>query len=90
MELDGGLRALSLQPGFPNVRAIVIGRFAKSGGVTRENLVALIREIPALHHLPVIANCDFGHTTPIITLPIGGRCTLHASKGKTSITLMDH
>src|SRR5208282_2121202 len=27
MELDGGLRALSFQPEFPSVRAIVIGRF---------------------------------------------------------------
>jgi muramoyltetrapeptide carboxypeptidase len=60
------LRALSFQPEFPRVRAIVIGRFAKSGGVTRENLTALIGEIPALYHLPVIANGDFGHMSPIL------------------------
>jgi muramoyltetrapeptide carboxypeptidase LdcA involved in peptidoglycan recycling len=90
VELDAGLRALSFQPEFPNVRAIVIGRFAKSGRVTRENLAALISEIPALHHLPVIGNCDFGHMSPILTLPIGGRCKLHVSKGKVSITLTEH
>jgi len=90
MELDGGLRALSFQPEFPSVRAMVIGRFANSGRVTRENLTALIREIPALRHLPVIGNCDFGHMTPILTLPIGGRCKLQVSKGGVSITITEH
>ncbi|MFZ1072528.1 MAG: S66 peptidase family protein [Verrucomicrobiia bacterium] len=90
MELDGGLRALSFLPEFPEVRAIVIGRYAKSGGVTRENLAALFGEIPALRHLPVVANCDFGHTTPVVTVPIGGRCKLQVGKGKAFITLTDH
>jgi muramoyltetrapeptide carboxypeptidase LdcA involved in peptidoglycan recycling len=90
MELDGGLRALSFQPEFPSVRAIVIGRFANSGRVTSENLAALIREIPALRHLPVIGNCDFGHMTPILTLPIGGRCKLQVRKGGVSITVTEH
>jgi len=87
MGLDSGLRALSFQPGFSEVRAIVIGRFAKSGGVTRENLAALVRQIPALNHLPVIANCDFGHTTPNATLPVGGRCSLQVTKDSASIIL---
>ena len=90
MELDGGLRSLSFLPEFAEVRAVVIGRYARSGGVSRENLSALIREIPALRHLPVIANCDFGHTTPVVTLPIGGRCKLEVSESKASITLTDH
>lgn len=25
---------------------------------------------------PVIANVDFGHTTPIVTFPVGGRCRI--------------
>jgi muramoyltetrapeptide carboxypeptidase LdcA involved in peptidoglycan recycling len=90
MELDAGLRALSFQPEFPQVRAIVIGRYAKSGGVTRENLAALIREIHSLDRLPIIGNCDFGHTMPILTLPIGGRCQLTVQKGQTRITLTAH
>jgi muramoyltetrapeptide carboxypeptidase LdcA involved in peptidoglycan recycling len=90
MELDAGLRALSFQPEFPNVRAIVVGRFAQSGCVTRENLGALISEIPALQQLPVIGNCDFGHMNPILTLPIGGRCRLRVNNGKASITITEH
>ncbi len=29
----------------------------------------LLHHIPALRGLPVIANCDFGHTAPVATLP---------------------
>lgn len=90
MELDGGLRSLSFLPEFSEVRAIVIGRYARSAGVTREKLAALVGGIPALRHLPVIGNCDFGHTAPVLTLPIGGRCKLKGSEGKTSITLTEH
>jgi len=88
--LDGGLRSLSFQSGFAGVRGIVIGRYAGNGGVTRENLTALIHEIHALKHLPVVANCDFGHTTPIITLPIGGRCKLKVNDGKAFVTIQEH
>jgi hypothetical protein len=48
----------------------------KLGDLTRENLTVLIRGIPALHHLSVIGNCDFGHMNHILTLPVGGRCQL--------------
>jgi muramoyltetrapeptide carboxypeptidase len=90
MDLDMGMRALTFSPEFANVRGIVIGRFGRSGGVTRENLTALINNTPALRHLPVIANCDFGHTTPIFTVPIGGRCKLQVGEGKTSIVFFEH
>jgi hypothetical protein len=40
--------------------------------------------------MPVIASCDFGHTTPILTLPIGGRCRIKVSGGETQITMITH
>jgi muramoyltetrapeptide carboxypeptidase len=90
MDLDMGLRALAFHPEFARVRGLVLGRFARNGGVTREKLTALFADIPALRHLPVIANCDFGHTTPMVTLPIGGRCQLTARQGKAVIKLVQH
>jgi muramoyltetrapeptide carboxypeptidase LdcA involved in peptidoglycan recycling len=87
MALDSGLRALTFQPGFSGVRGIVLGRYARNGGVTRENLTHLLKEIPALNRLPVIANCDFGHTAPVVTLPIGGHCKLKAGAEGTSIMI---
>ena len=90
MSLDSGLRALSFQPDFSQIRGIVLGRFARSGGVTQANLTELIQQIPAVKHLPVIANCDFGHTTPVATLPIGGHCKIHADTGGCSIVITGH
>jgi muramoyltetrapeptide carboxypeptidase LdcA involved in peptidoglycan recycling len=90
MGLDNALRALSYQSDFRGVRGIVLGRFARNGGVTRQNLAELIGEIPAMAHLPVLANCDFGHTTPVLTVPIGGQCTLQVNENKASITFTIH
>ncbi len=88
--LDSCLRALTFQPAFAGVRGIVLGRYARNGGVTRENLTRLIREIPALRGLPVIANCDFGHTAPIATLPNGGYCRIATSERQTDIVITIH
>jgi muramoyltetrapeptide carboxypeptidase len=85
MELDAGLRSLSFLPDFSEVRGIVLGRYARSAGVTREKLTALIRGIPAVRRLPVVANCDFGHTTPMLTLPLGGRCQLEADQARVTL-----
>lgn len=88
--LDSCLRALTFQPEFSGVRGLVIGRYARNGGVTRENLTELIGQIPALRRLPVIANCDFGHTAPIATLPVGGRCQIRADEKQNRILITEH
>jgi len=88
--LDSCLRALAFQPAFAGVRGIVLGRYANNGGVTRENLTRLVREIPALRGLPILANVDFGHTTPIATLPNGGHCRIHAGEQGTRIFIDKH
>ena len=53
------------------MKGIVIGRFQKASEVTREKLEFVLNK-PELNKLPIIANVDFGHTTPMLTLPIGG------------------
>lgn len=66
------LQALAYQPDFQNVKAVLIGRFQKASAVTRELLEYIIASIPQLKEIPVVANLDFGHTTPNLCLPIGG------------------
>jgi len=90
MNLDMGVRALALQPGFNRVRGLVIGRYARDGRIDRAKMTAMIKNIPALAKIPVIANCDFGHTTPILTLPIGGHCRIRASADACGITIDVH
>ncbi|MDD7312808.1 MAG: LD-carboxypeptidase [bacterium] len=66
------LQALAQRVDFVNVAAVLIGRFQKASGITRDKLEYIVSHIPQLAALPVIANMDFGHTTPLMTLPLGG------------------
>jgi muramoyltetrapeptide carboxypeptidase LdcA involved in peptidoglycan recycling len=74
------LQSLAQREDFGNVKAVIIGRFQKASKVSKEFLQAMVDSIPQLKCLPVIANVDFGHTTPIATLPIGGMCEINNGK----------
>lgn len=75
-------QALAQRDDFANIKAILIGRFQKASNMTKEKLKFMIDYIPQLKGLPVIANLDFGHTTPIATLPVGGMCEINEKKIK--------
>jgi len=90
MDLDTGLRALTLLSQFKQVRGIVIGRFARNALIDREKLTSIIQSITAVAHIPIAANCDFGHTTPMLTVPIGGRCRLRVGGGKAEMVITQH
>ena len=77
--VDARLQSLILQPGFEGVRGLVIGRFEKATGMTREILTHIIDTKPELKNLPVIANVDFGHTLPMMTFPVGGGVRVRAA-----------
>lgn len=70
------LQALAQRDDFAKVKAILIGRFQKESQINRDKLHYMIAHIPQLKGMPIIANMDFGHTTPIATLPIGGWCKI--------------
>jgi muramoyltetrapeptide carboxypeptidase len=83
-----GIQSLIQQNGFTGVKGIVIGRFQQSNRVTKDMLTEMIRTKPALENIPVIANVDFGHTTPTITFPIGGMARIgFDGDGKAQIDL---
>ena len=74
------LQALCHHPDFPTVKAIVFGRFEPENKMTKELLAKLLSSKKELQGLPIVSNVDFGHTTPIITFPIGGYCKLENTK----------
>jgi len=86
---DRMLQALIHQPGFSNVRGIVIGRFQNASKVTGELLQKIIETKKELQHIPVLAQLDFGHTDPKITFPIGGKALIEATS-KPRITVLEH
>lgn len=87
---DRDLQSLIHQPGFTDIRGLVIGRFEKKTSMTREKLSRIISTKKELKNLPVIANADFGHTQPSFTFPIGGTAKINASHGKATIEILTH
>ncbi|MEV5028085.1 S66 family peptidase [Paenibacillus sp. LPE1-1-1.1] len=86
---DRDLQSLIHQRGFEYVKGLVIGRFQRSSNMTRELLAKIISSKAELARIPVIANLDFGHTSPMFTFPIGGRATLAARGMETSLTIFE-
>ena len=87
---DRDLQSLIHQPGFAGVKGLVIGRFQNASQMSRGILVNIISSKQELARIPVVANADFGHTTPQFTFPIGGRGKLAAINGQASLTVLEH
>lgn len=87
---DRDLQSIIHQPEFPSVKGIVIGRFQPETGMNRGLLEQIIHSKTELSGIPVIANVDFGHTTPQITFPIGGTVKLEATHGKVDLQIIEH
>lgn len=73
---DRNLQALCHQPDFKNVKGLVIGRFQKGSRMDRVMLEFIINNKEELKGIPVLANVDYGHSTPIITIPLGGHAKM--------------
>jgi muramoyltetrapeptide carboxypeptidase len=58
------------------VQGLVVGRFQEASAVTRSLLEQIIARQDRLAGVPVLANVDFGHTSPLATFPIGGQAAL--------------
>lgn len=71
------------------ISGLVIGRFQQASGMTRPLLEQIIERQPVLAAVPVLANVDFGHTNPLMTLPIGGRATIVVGKA-SELTITAH
>ncbi|MCH5586365.1 LD-carboxypeptidase [Shimazuella sp. AN120528] len=87
---DRDLQSLIHQSAFEGVKGILIGRFQRKSGVTDDLLKKIIASKKELRGLPILANVDFGHTSPMFTFPIGGRVKMEASKGKSSLVIQQH
>lgn len=89
-EFDRCLQSLIHQYDFYKVRALVIGRFQVKSKMNDSLLREIIKSKNELRNIPVIANIDFGHTSPKATFPIGGRMKLVAYDDNVSIRVTQH
>jgi muramoyltetrapeptide carboxypeptidase LdcA involved in peptidoglycan recycling len=90
LTFDRDLQSLLHQPGFSGVKGLIIGRFQRDSNMTHEKLIQIIRTKTELTNIPVIINADFGHTTPQITFPIGGKGKLTVENGQAAFTVLEH
>lgn len=87
---DRNLQAILHQPGFSQVKGIVIGRFQKASEATKEKIIKMIKAKKELGNIPVVANLDFGHTSPLFTFPIGGAAKLSVKKEGVKLEIIEH
>ena len=87
---DRQLQSLVHQLDFSGVKGILIGRFQKETKMTKELLQKIISTKKELQGIPIIANMDFGHTTPIATMPIGGSLEIFATIDNAKIRIIEH
>lgn len=76
---DRWLTSILQQPGADELAGLAIGRFQQRSNMTRDLLQPIVDAQPALTDIPVLANLDVGHTTPMATIPIGADLTLHVT-----------
>ncbi len=69
---------------------MLIGRMPTSSNAKFSDLSDLVANNPALKSIPLIANVDFGHTTPRVTLPYGGIIIMRSQAGNESIRVVEH
>ncbi len=87
---DRDLQSLIHLPDFGKVKGILIGRFQKASGLTKELLAKIVKTKKELNDIPVVSGIDFGHTDPKITFPIGGEAEIIAGEREATITILKH
>lgn len=90
-DVQNELQSILNTPGTDSVRAIILGRFQRKTGMTRELLTKIIKSKKELEHIPVVGNVDIGHTAPMLTIPVGGTVRVEASEGdEIKIEVIEH
>lgn len=75
-------------PDFSGVKGIIIGRFQKNSNITKEQIEKVIKSKKELNNIPVIANADIGHTTPLATWPIGALVEMNSNPNDVKINIL--
>lgn len=86
LEFDRNLESL-LQSIKGNIKGIVFGRFQVLSEMTLKKLKKCIKNKAKLKNIPIVAGVDFGHTNPMLTLPLGDFCSLEVTVKKINIKI---
>lgn len=85
-EVSRRFESLLQLPNFrDNLQGLMLGRFQKGSNVSEKDIANILMS-KDLGCIPVVYNVDFGHTLPMLTLPIGQKISLHVDS-KVNISL---
>ena len=79
------LNGILMQDFAHKIRGILVGRFQKSTNPEIKKIYQTIQN--RMPNVPVIMNLDFGHTTPLLTIPTGAYCKMNARDNEFEITI---
>lgn len=88
-EFDRNLESLLQLPNADKIKGIVFGRAEKECNMDSNVWRSIIKNKPILDKIPIIGGCDFGHTTPMITFPIGGEVKIEAHENTIKLTIIN-
>ncbi len=88
-EFDRRLQSITQQKNFENIKGIIIGRAQKDSNMSLKSWGELFLMNKKLKNIPIIINADFGHTMPMATFPIGGRCSMIAKENAIEIKIIN-
>jgi muramoyltetrapeptide carboxypeptidase LdcA involved in peptidoglycan recycling len=77
--VDGILMDYENMGVFERISALLFGRPMGYGPEERQQLREVLMERTEKYGFPVVADMDFGHTSPMFTLPLGCRAVVNAS-----------
>lgn len=89
-DFQNQLQSIIIQKGAKGIKGIVVGRFQKGTEMTPSLLSKIVKSKAELKNVPVLGNVDFGHTTPTITFPIGGKVKLSVKKNSGRLDIITH
>lgn len=87
LTIDRLLQGIIQLPDFKYVKGLVLGRVIPELEMTDDKWKKMIKGKNELKNIPVIANCDFGHTTPMFTFPIGGFARLESKNDNIKLSI---
>ncbi|SOC40287.1 S66 family peptidase [Ureibacillus acetophenoni] len=70
-----------------DIKGLLIGRFQKASKITEEQLHFILDKHPQLKNIPVMYDMNFGHTQPMMTLPIGGEISIDTKDLKLKLSV---
>lgn len=83
--VDGILMDYENMGVFERIRGLLFGRPYGYAPEEREQLHGVILQRTEGYDFPVVADMDFGHTSPMFTLPVGCRAVIDVGRGRFEI-----